>query len=206
MQGSTRRVFSLCGAGLGALLSGSSQVNAQAQAPTPARYQVRENYALVAPGQVLTVTRDGDRATLEQFMPPGAVGPEGSHSRAYYDLKSKTSHTIDLLVPTMACGPSNFSGDWGDPFVQSADLMGQMAGLHPTDLGPKTINGIATLGHEAKTPDAVMDIWTEPKTGLIVKWIATPSSGPPKVMIEVTSLSLTPPSAESLALPAKCRP
>ena len=49
-----------------------------------------------------------------------------------------------------------------------------------------------------------MQLWVEPKTGLLVKWVATPPNGSPKTMIEVTSLSFSPPTPAALKLPAKC--
>ena len=86
----------------------------------------------------------------------------------------------------------------------SADLIAQMAKFHPTNAGAASVNGIATEVSVASTPDGQGKLWVEPKTGLIVKWVMTPPSGPPRTMIEVTSLSLTPPSPAALALPAKC--
>ena len=127
-----------------------------------------------------------------------------AHTRAYYDLKAGLSYTLDLVDPTTPCGPSNYSGEWGDPFSMSADLIAQMAKFHPRDAGAATVNGFATKVSVATTPDGEGKVWVEPKTGLIVKWVMTPSSGPPRTMIEVTSFSLTPPSPAALALPTKC--
>lgn len=125
-------------------------------------------------------------------------------SRAYYDLNAGRSYTLDLIDPATPCGPSNFTGDWGDPFAMSADLTAQMARFHPRGAGAATMNGIATEVSVATTPDGEGTVWVEPKTGLIVKWVMTPPNGRPRTMIEVTSLSSTPPPPAALALPAKC--
>ena len=194
-----------CGLAVGALFTASAPVAASAQpAAAPTRYSVTETLFLVVPGQVMNIGRDGDRAVAEQTLPPNADSPAGVHTSAYYDLKAGLSYTLDLLDPATPCGPSNVSADWGDPFVMSADLIAQMAKFHPTAAGPETVNGIATEVSTATTPDGQARLWVEPKTGLIVKWVMTPPNGPPRTMIEVTSLSSTPPTPAALALPAKC--
>jgi hypothetical protein len=188
-----------------ALLAGFTPSAASAQpAAAPTRFSITETLFLVVPGQVLKVGRDGQSAIIEQTIPPTAGNPTGVHSRAYYDLKGKLSYTLDLVDPATPCGPSNVTGDCGDPFVMSADLLAQMAKSHPTDAGAATVNGIATEVSVAATPDGEARVWVEPKTGLIVKWVMTPPNGPRRTMIEVTSYSPTPPSTAALALPTKC--
>jgi hypothetical protein len=188
-----------------ALLAGLAPSAASAQpAAAPTRFSVTETLFLVVPGQILKIGRDGQSAIIEQTIPPTADNPTGVHSRAYYDIKGGLSYTLDLIDPTTPCGPSNVTGDWGDPFAMSADLIGQMAKFHPTDAGAATVNGIATEVSVAATPDGQGKVWVEPTTGLIVKWVMTPPNGPPRTMIEVTSFSLTPPSPAALALPTKC--
>jgi hypothetical protein len=188
-----------------ALLAGLAPAASSAQpAAAPTRFSVTETLFLVVPGQVMKIGRDGQSAIIEQTIPPSADSPAGLHTRAYYDLKARLSYTLDLIDPATPCGPSNFTGDWGDPFAMSADLTGQMAKLHPRDAGAATVNGIATEVFVATTPDGQGKAWVEPKTGLIVKWVMTPPKGPPRTMIEVTSFSLTPPSPAAVALPAKC--
>jgi hypothetical protein len=170
----------------------------------PTRYSITETLSLLVPGQLVKIGRDGQSAIIEQTIAPRADNPAGQHTRAYFDLKAGRSYTLDLINAATPCGPSSFSGDWGDPFEMSAGLVAQMAQLHPTDAGAATVNGIATEASVAMTPDGQAKLWIEPKTGLIVKWIMTPPKGPPQTLIEVTSLSLTPPSPAALALPAKC--
>jgi hypothetical protein len=187
-----------------ALLTGFAPSVSRAQPAAPTRYSVSETLFLVVQGQIMRIGRDGQRAIIEQTIPPTTDSPTGVRSRAYYDIKAGLSYTLDLIDPATPCGPSNVSGDWGDPFVMSADLIGQMAKFHPTDAGAATVNGIATEASVAATPDGQGKVWVEPKTGLIVKWVMTPPNGPPRTMIEVTSFSLTPPSPAALALPLKC--
>ena len=187
-----------------ALLPGVPSVSGAEPVAAPTRYSVTETLYLVVPGQVMKIGRDGGGAIIEQTLPPNADSPNGVHSRAYYDLKAGLSYTLDLIDPATPCGPSNFTGDWGDPFAMSAGLIAQMAQSHPTDAGPETVNGIATEVSTATTPDGQARLWVEPKTGLIVKWVMTPPNGPARTMIEVTALSLTPPTPEALALPGKC--
>ncbi len=184
------------------LLAPASLAAQPAAAPT--RYTITETLALVVPGQVMTIGRDGDRAIAENRLPGRPDDPAGVHTRAYYDLKASLSYTLDLIDPATPCGPSNYTGDWGDPFAMSAGLLAEAAKSHPTRAGSEVVNGIATEVSQAATPDGVMRLWVEPKTGLLVKWVATPPNGPPKTMIEVTALSYTPPTAAALKLPAKC--
>ncbi len=188
-----------------AVLAGfAPTVSAAQPAAAPTRYSVTETLFLVIPDQVLKIGRDGQSAIIEQTIPPRADNPTGLHSRAYYDLKAGVSYTLDLIDPATPCGPSNFSGDWGDPFAMSADLMAQMAKAHPTDAGAETVNGIATRVSVATSLDGQAKLWVEPKTGLIVKWVMTPPKGPSRTVIEVTSFNLTPPTPAALALPIKC--
>jgi hypothetical protein len=188
-----------------ALLAGvAPSVSSARPAAAPTRFSVTETLFLVVQGQILRIGRDGQSAIIEQTIPPRTDNPTGVRSRAYYDLKAGLSYTLDLINPATPCGPSNFTGDWGDPFVMSADLIAQMARFHPTHAGAAIVNGIATEVSVAATPDGQGRVWVEPKTGLIVKWVMTPPNGPPRTMIEVTSFSLTPPSPAALALPTKC--
>jgi hypothetical protein len=188
-----------------ALLVGFAPSASSAQpAAAPTRFSVTETLFLVVQGQVLKIGREGQSAIIEQTIPPTTDSPTGVRSRAYYDLKAGLSYTLDLLDRATPCGASNFTGDWGDPFAMSADLLAQMAKFHPTYAGAATVNGIATEVSVAATPDGQGKVWVEPKTGLIVKWVMTPPKGPPRTMIEVTSFSLTPPSPAALALPTKC--
>ncbi len=187
------------------LIAGVAPSPSRAQPPVaPTRYSVTETLFLVVPGQVMKIGRDGQSAIIEQTLPPNKDTPAGVHSRAYYDIRGARSYTLDLIDPTTPCGPSTFTGDWGDPFVMSAGLIDQMARFHPIGAGPATVNGVATELSVATTPDGQAKVWVEPKTGLIVKWVMTPANGPPRTMIEVTSFSLTPPSPAALSLPARC--
>jgi hypothetical protein len=187
------------------LLAGAAPSASGGQPPVaPDRFSVTETLFLVVPGQIMKIGRIGQRAVIEQTLPPRADNPSGVRTRAYYDLTAGLSYTLDLIDPASLCGPSKFTGDWGDPFTMSADLIGQMARFHPTAAGAATVNGIATKVSVAATPDGQAKVWVEPKTGLIVKWVMTPPNGPPRTMIEVTSLSSTPPPPATLALPTKC--
>jgi hypothetical protein len=201
-QSAARILVGLAG---GALLAGfAPTVSASQPAAAPTRFSITETLFLLVPDQILKIGRNGQSAIIEQTIPPRTGNPTGVRSRAYYDLKAGVSYTLDLIDPAIPCGPSNVTGDWGDPFAMSADLIGQMAKFHPTDAGAATVNGIATEVSVATTPDGKGKLWVEPKTGLIVKWVMTPPNGPPRTMIEVTSFNLTAPSPAALALPTKC--
>ena len=189
---------------LAALLPLLVPASLTAEPAPPTRYMVTETLALVVPGQVMITGRDGDQAIAEMRIPARPDNPTGVHSRAYYDLKASLSYTLDLINPATPCGPSNYTGDWGDPFTMSAGLLADAAKYHPTAAGSDVVNGIATQVSQAATPDGLMQLWVEPKTGLLVKWVATPPNGSPKTMIEVTSLSFSPPTPAALKLPAKC--
>ncbi|HEY2179633.1 MAG TPA: hypothetical protein VGH15_13725 [Caulobacteraceae bacterium] len=199
------RAWPALAAAAATLLAGLATSVGQARpAAAPTRYSVTETLFLVVEGQVMKIGRDGPRAVIEQTLPANAGSPAGVRSRAYYDLKASLSYTLDLIDPATPCAPSRFTGEWGDPFAMSADLIAQMAKFHPRDAGSATVNGLAAEVSVATTSDGEARFWVEPKTGLIVKWVMTPPHGSPRTMIEVTSLSLTPPPPAALALPAKC--
>jgi hypothetical protein len=192
------------GVAAAALLVGLPSASGAQPAAASTRFSVTETLFFVVQGQILHIGRDGQRAIIEQTIPPRADNPTGVRTRAYFDLKAGLSYTLDLTDPATPCGPSNYTGDWGDPFAMSADLIAQMAKFHPTSAGAATVKGIATEVSVAATPDGEGKVWVEPKTGLIVKWVMTPAKGPPRTMIEVTSFSRTPPPPAALGLPTKC--
>jgi hypothetical protein len=174
-------------------------------AEAPTRYMVSEKLSLVVEGQTMTIGRDGQRAMSEQALPARADLPKGQRSRAFYDLNTGLTWTVDLIDHSTPCGASRFTGDWGDPFTISAGLIDQLGHYHPTRAGAETVNGIPTEVSVATTPDGQAKVWVDPRTGLLVKWVITPPKGPPQTMIEVTSFSLTPPPPAAFAIPPKCR-
>jgi hypothetical protein len=176
-----------------------------AQAATaPTTYTLVETNNLVG-SQSVVYARDGDKAISEQTGAPALGFPNGLHTKAFYDLKTGTSWTLDLRDASTPCGPSHFTSDWGDPFVISAGLTAQAADFHPTGAGPESVNGIATQKSVAMTKDGKMELWVEPKTGLLVKWVTTAPGKAPETVIEVKSLSFTAPPASAFALPPKCK-
>jgi hypothetical protein len=162
----------------------------------PDTYSVTEVNSMFGPANTMEISRDGDRAVVDQNSPREGY-PNGFHTRAIYDLRTGKTYSLDLNQTAAACGAGNFSGDWGDPFAMSAGL----AKLSPKDAGSGTVNGMAAKALEVVIPGQAgpAKVWVEGKYGLILK---LEMGG--KTVIEVKKVSFAKPPASVFALPAAC--
>jgi hypothetical protein len=173
-------------------------LHAQYAAP-PTAYTITQTSVTTGPATQI-IYRNGAKAVLDV----ASAGDKPSVRRTVYDLQAHTSYSWDLS-PAPVCGSGNFTGDWGDPFINSADANKDIASGPTTDAGPATIAGITVKGVEAAVAQqGKAKIWVEPKYGLILKLVFFPTAGPAQTMIEVKQVSFTAPPASVFIVPASC--
>ena len=123
-------------------------VTAYSQAPPPTAYVVSQVNSMFGPSVTQTISRSGSKAMMESVSPKEAGG---SHTFTLYDLTAGTT-TSWSAGSASACSAGKFSGDWGDPFVQSAAITSGLAKQNPKDMGAATVNGITRIqtSHKAE--------------------------------------------------------
>ena len=175
-----------------------------AQTAAPTAYTLTQVSSLFVPGINMTYYQAGTKVLLEQSYGPREGNMKGFHVRTYTDLATNTNYTWDLIETAGGCAPQKISGDWGDPFVISAALLGDMAKQNPKQTGTETINGISTKVMEATTSDAKVKAWVDVKYGLLIRLEMTPPTGATRTMIEVKKLTIGAPPASIFRLPSTC--
>ncbi len=175
-------------------------------AKPPETYFVTENNSMMMEGMVVTTYRDRSKVLKDTSIPRRAGSPKGFHVRTLYDLQARKQYTWDLIETSRPCGGATFSGDWGDPFAFSAQLLSEFAKGKPKVVGRETINGIAAKVEEFSGPpgQGKAKIWLDEKYGLIIKWEIIPANGPANTNLEVKQLSFARPAASVFVLPPAC--
>ena len=153
---------------------------------------------------IVKIYRSGSKGLVDSRSGPDWKGPKPMHTRALYDLNKQQSLSWDLADSSITCGNGTFSGSWGDPFEDSASLLADLNKQNPKQVGTETILGYPAKVLEASSPDGTMRAWVDVKTGLLLKAQATPASGAPRTIIEVTEVSFAPPPASLFSVPANC--
>lgn len=191
----------------GCLLSVTAARAVPQSAQTPEQYSITQINAIFGPALTTQIYRDGAMAMLDSSGPPAENSPKGMHTRTFYDLRAGKQYTIDLLKPASGCGTAHFSGDWGDPFAMSAELLNDPNSKNAKSLGTETIAGVPAKVFTTTDPGSKSEIkyWLDESHRLLMKLQMTAPGGAPKVMLEVKQISLTKPAASLLALPAACR-
>lgn len=196
-----KQMLAICGVlliGLGCL--------ANALAQSPDQFSVTEINGMFGPEVTTQIYRDGQRAMQESIGPAAAGFSKGMHTRTFYDLGRGKSYTIDLNNPSTGCGTATFSGDWGDPFAMSTDMLRDLAGKNPKPIGSETVAGVPTKVMSVSDAASKTDfkLWIDEAHHLVMKLQAIPTDGSPKTMIEIKELSLTKPAASLMAVPSAC--
>lgn len=172
---------------------------------TPTVYTIKQ--ALPgSDGGAMTVYRNGDKAVLEFNHPAKPDGTPAQRTLSFYDIKAGISYAWDPAAKPPACNGSSFSGDWGDPFESTKELSDAIAkgDLKPT--GMETLHGIPTRVYAGVTQGANLKAWLDEKDKLVVRAEFGAPGGPMQTMVDITSVSLAPPPASILTLPAFCAP
>jgi hypothetical protein len=169
-----------------------------ANAAAPTAYKLVQVNAFFGPPIEITTIRDGDKVVAER------PSQSGGRLRTYYDLKAGLTYTWDPAQTSPECGFAHFSGDWGDPF--GGDLAGEIAKLPSKAGGKETLNGFATKIVEAVDPKsgAKFKIWSEEKSGMLIKLEMPDATGATHTAIETKSLRLGKQATGIFALPVSC--
>ena len=117
-----------------------------AQPSPPTAYTVTQ----LGPGMESTIYRSGAKALSEATI-PGADG-KATHTRTLYDLQAHTTLSWDP-ADASSCGNGSFSGDWGDPFATSNQILTDAKSKGAKETGAETLNGIATKVLEVTIPE-----------------------------------------------------
>jgi hypothetical protein len=159
---------------------------------TPASYTVSQINSMAGAPITQLIYHNGSKTMIET---------DSSHARTLYDLETHRNFTWYTADPS-TCSGGTFSGDWGDPFKMSAELISQIKNGKP--LGNETVNGVPTKVVEAIQDGNTVKAWIEPKSGLLMKAQLAAGSEPPKVLIEVKQFTPAAPAASVFVLPAGC--
>jgi len=171
-------------------------------APAPESYTVIQRNSLFGPESVLHYYRDGPLAVVDLNQ------LQAAHVRTVYDLAKHTTVTWDAADPKAECGNGTFSGDWGDPFKGSANMMEDLGKQHPAEVGGETVNGVSTKVLEAAVEGAPgkARIWIDAKYGMIV-WLKLPQpDGTSKIAFETSQLTAGKPAASVFIPSCKAPP
>jgi hypothetical protein len=181
------------------LLANLMASSAHAQSTkAPQVYSVTEVTSMFGPSMTLKVDRDGDKAVVDETVPPHSAGSTGIHTRSYYNLKNHRSYSVDLDFATANCSTGTIDDNWFDPFEMSATLMGDFANAR--EVGSETVNGIATKVLESgAVGPGYKKVWLDTASGLIVK-----AQAGTEIIFEVKRVSLAKPPASLFAVPAAC--
>lgn len=165
--------------------------------PPPLEYSITD----VNNGQMQHIYRSGNRAMVEDHIPPSADQPE-IHTATIVDVRKNMTLTWDLMDAKVPCDTPSV-GDWGDPF-RFWDLTVQGIPGTPKEAGKETVNGIAATVYEIKSPEGDVKFWRENTYGLLVKFVALPKGAPAQVMFELKEFKPGKPAESVFKVPARC--
>ncbi|HUB50724.1 MAG TPA: hypothetical protein VL986_01070 [Terracidiphilus sp.] len=172
-----------------------------AQNPSPTTYTVIQ--AGGVPGAQITIYRNGSKALLVNFV-PAQGGTPASKTYSLYDIAAGKNWSWNPDFKPVQCSAGTFSGDWGDPFFGSAEVLGDIAKGEFKPAGIATMNGFATEIYTGSQDGANYKVWYDRKDNLVVRLEAGMPNTPMTAMTNVTKLSLATPPASLLSLPPSC--
>jgi len=192
----SKRVIGICVAAVFGALSLSAQ-------SAPTSYTVTQVNGMFGEPVTMTIYRDGSKVVIDHLSGGGAT----THSRALEDLNAHTSISWSVDDSSGGCGSATFSGDWGDPFASSGDIMGELAKENAKQSGTETVNGFATKVYETDGtgPNKIRaKVWIDQKYGFVVKMQMAQGADPLKTMLEIKNATFTAPPAAIFKVPASC--
>lgn len=153
------------------------------------------------------IYRDGQMAMQESSGPPADNFPKGMHTRTFYDLSAGKQYTLDLINASTGCGTATFSGDWGDPFAMSAEMLNDPNSKSAKAMGTETVAGVSAKVFQTTDPRSQADIkyWLDDAHHLVLKLTMAAPGSAPKTLLEVKQISLAKPAASLLAIPPACK-
>lgn len=165
-------------------------------------YTITQVSSMMGSPTTMQVARNGDRAVIDN-LPASAAGPK---VRTYYDLAAGRSFSWNPANPSAGCSSGTFSGDWGDPFASSADMLAQLDKESPKPVGEATLNGVKTtiLQTDGTGPGKLKaKAWVDTAHKLLIK-AQIDQGGTLTTLVEITKVDLTAPPASIFKLPPAC--
>jgi hypothetical protein len=176
----------------------------KAQAPPPTAYTIGGPLAGDSVGARRTLYRNGTKALAEVFRPAKPDGTAANHVFTLYDLATHFSYTWDPAIKPPSCSAARFSGDWGDPFESTAEVVAGIAKGELKAAGVETIAGIPVKVYAQTDPQATIKVWFDDKDGLVMRETYKAGSAPPQTVVDFRRVSFSPPAASLFVLPAAC--
>jgi hypothetical protein len=170
---------------------------------TPTAYTITQTVSSAGSGAFMTTYRSGQHVVTDMFY-PAQPGSPAHHDFTFYDLTAGTSHTWDPSTTPPSCSAGTFSGDWGDPFQATTEFR---EGLKKGDLKPsgvETLRGIPTKVYTGSGQGVNIKVWLDEKNGLVIRAAFGQPGAAMTTMVDITKVSLTPPPATALVVPAYC--
>ena len=173
-----------------------------AQTP-PTAYTITQAISSAGSGAYMTTYRSGQRVVTDMFY-PAQPGAPAHHTFTSYDLTAGTSHTWDPSITPPSCSAGTFSGDWGDPFQATTEFR---EGLKKGDLKPagvETIHGVPTKVYTGSGQGVNIRVWLDEKNALVIRAAFGAPGAAMTTMVDITKVSIVPPPATALVMPAYC--
>ena len=169
----------------------------------PTAYTITQSVSSAGSGAFMTTYRNGQSVATDMFY-PAQPGAPAHHTFTFYDLGAGTSHTWDPSIMPPSCSAATFSGDWGDPFQATTELMDDIKKGDLKPAGMETLHGTPAEVYTGSGQGVNLKAWLDEKNGLVIRAAFGQPGAPMTTMVDITKVSLTPPPASVFALPAYC--
>ncbi len=161
---------------------------------------------MLSAANVVTISRDGSKETIDQTMPLGPGRDKEYHSRRLF---RPIIYLRILSDPAGGVRVKDFNGPAApaelDPIGGAQALLKELVGDgQMKQVGTETVNGIAARDFEEADVNGKGKIWIAQNGGFPVKIVAIGPDGKEQTVIEVKQLSLAKPPASDFAPPAGC--
>jgi hypothetical protein len=173
-----------------------------AQTP-PIAYTITEAVAFPPAGSTMTIYRSGSKVLVDVFRPADS-GTPASHALSFNDIAVGASWSWDPAAKPISCNASRFSGDWGDPFAMTSDLLKSIAKGDLKPAGVEAVAGIPTKIYTGVSNGTSIKAWLDDKDGLVMRVMIGNPGGALMPLIDIKKVALTPPPPSLFVLPAAC--
>ncbi len=170
----------------------------------PTAFTITETAVGAPAGSTMTVYRNGAKALTDMLFAAQPGGEAAHHTFTFYDLAAHSSYSWDPAGKPLACSAGTFSGDWGDPFEATAELSAAIAKGDLKVVGAQTVAGIPAKIYAGTTQGMSVKAWLDEKDGLVLKMAFGAPGAAMTTMVDISKVSLAPPPATLLSLPAPC--
>jgi hypothetical protein len=181
----------------------SAGFGVKAQTTTlPKSYTVTETVGYFGEPFSLVIARKGNMGYMKHWK----QGTNVVSSLTVVKIDKGEEITWDPNQKPLNCGKSTFTGSWGDPFEDNASLMDDLKKLNGKQVGTEQFLGVSANVWEAVAPEPTGKVraWVDAKSGAVLKIASMPVTGAPKVLTEITQLSLAAPVDALFKTPPEC--